>query len=86
MNIPIPKYFSMYNEDMREDLEQKGWTANSTTYDVMATSFGKAGDCIACGQCENICPQHLSIIELMKTVSEHFDHKPEEENQATKEE
>ncbi len=79
MNIPIPKYFSMYNEDMREDLEQKGWTANTTNYDILATSFGKAGDCIACGQCENICPQHLSIIELMKTVSEHFDHKPEEE-------
>ena len=28
--IAIPQYFSLYNEDMREDLEQKGWTVNYT--------------------------------------------------------
>ena len=77
MNIPIPRYFSMYNEDMREDLEQKGWTANMTNYSKLIETFGKAGDCIACGQCENICPQHLKIIDLIKTVSEHYDPKPE---------
>jgi hypothetical protein len=28
MNIAIPEYFSLYNEDMRENLEEKGWTIN----------------------------------------------------------
>ncbi len=74
MQIPIPKYFSLYNEDMREDLEEKGWTINFTNYENLTRSFGKAGDCIACGQCEGVCPQHLPIIELMKKVSAHFDH------------
>ncbi|MBR6165824.1 MAG: 4Fe-4S dicluster domain-containing protein [Clostridia bacterium] len=33
----------------------------------------KAADCIACGQCEGVCPQHLPIIGLMQKVSERFD-------------
>ena len=72
--IAIPQYFSLYNEDMREDLEEKGWTVNFTNYDILADKFGKAKDCIACGQCEGMCPQHLPIIEKLKAVSAHFDH------------
>ena len=72
-SIPIPKYFSLYNEDMREDLSQKGWTINFTNYELLTKSFGKAGDCIACGQCEGVCPQHLPIIENLKLVAKHYE-------------
>ena len=72
--IAIPQYFSLYNEDMREDLEKKGWTVNFSNYDILADKFGRAKDCIACGQCEGMCPQHLPIIEKLKAVSAHFDH------------
>lgn len=72
--IAIPQYFSLYNEDMREHLEEKGWTINFTNYDILAQKFGKAKDCIGCGQCESLCPQHLPIIEKLKEVSAHFDH------------
>ena len=68
--IPIPKYFSLYNEDMRE-AEEKGWTASIVRYEQLAKDFGKPSDCIACGQCEGVCPQHLPIIELLKTVTKH---------------
>ena len=74
MHIAIPKYFSLYNEIKREDMKQKGWTVSFTQYDVLTQDFGRAGDCIACGQCEGICPQHLPIIEHLKQVSECFDH------------
>ena len=74
MSIPIPKYFSLYNEDMREDLEEKGWTINFSNYGKLAETHGKAADCVECGQCEEVCPQHLPITDLMKKVSEHFDH------------
>ena len=73
MRIPIPKYFSLYNEDMRENLAEKGWTINFSNYDKLTESFGKASDCVACGQCEGVCPQHLPIIGLMKDVAAHFE-------------
>ena len=75
MKIAIPQYFSMYNEDMREAEEKLAvWTVNYSNYAILAEKFGKAKDCIECGQCEGVCPQHLPIIKNLKTVSEHFDH------------
>ena len=73
MHIAIPKYFSLYNEDMRENLKEKGWTANYSNYDKLTLHHGRASSCLACGQCESVCPQHLPIISLMKEVSAHFD-------------
>lgn len=73
VKIAIPQYFSLYNEDMREDMEEKGWTVSFATYDNLTANFGKAKDCIECGQCESVCPQHLPIIEDLKAVSKHFD-------------
>ncbi len=74
MHIAIPEYFSLYNEDMRDDLEHKGWTINFTNYDTLTKTFGKASECIGCGQCEAVCPQHLPIIENLVLVKEHFEH------------
>ena len=54
-------------------MEEKGWTATATQYAILAEKFGKAGDCVGCGQCEGVCPQHLPIIEKLKEVSGHFD-------------
>ena len=74
VKIAIPQYFSLYNENMRENMEEKGWTVNFTNYDILAGKFGRARECIECGQCESVCPQHLPIIEKLKAVSQHFDH------------
>ena len=73
MQIAIPQYFSLYNEDMRENLAEKGWTINFTNYDLVAAKAGKASECIACGQCEALCPQHLPIIEELKKVAAHYE-------------
>lgn len=71
MKINIPKYFSLYNADMQE-AEEKGWTPQGEYYDRLTQSFGKASDCIQCGQCEGVCPQHLPIIENLQEVAAHF--------------
>ena len=71
MHICIPEFFSIYNEDMREDLEEKGWTINFTNYEILSQKFNKA---IACGQCEGVCPQHLPIIQYLKDVAKHYEH------------
>ena len=43
-------------------------------YDLVTSGDnGKASDCIACGQCESVCPQHLPIIEHLRAVAEHFE-------------
>ncbi len=72
MNIPIPQYFALYNADLQE-VRTKGWNPQGTYYMNLTKSFGKASDCIACGQCEGICPQKLPIIEHLRTVAEYFE-------------
>lgn len=74
MHINIPKYFSLYNADLQE-AEEKGWTPQGEYYDRLTQSFGKASDCIECGQCEGVCPQHLPIIGYLKDVAAHFETK-----------
>ena len=60
MEIPIPKYFSLYNSDLLEPPD-KAWTQQGVLYDHFAQQQGKASDCCECGQCEKMCPQHLPI-------------------------
>ncbi len=42
-------------------------------YNGLIGKHGRASDCVACGQCESICPQHLPIIELMREAGEILD-------------
>ena len=55
---------TLYNEEFRPKAFYSG---------LVKTGCGKASDCIACGQCESVCPQHLPIIELMKEAAERLD-------------
>lgn len=61
MNIPIPEIFAVENR-------KKGSPRFRTLreYKIVTQDKGKASDCIACGQCESACPQHLPIIELLE--------------------
>ena len=70
--IAIPKYFSLYNADKQES-KDKGWTPQGEYYDRLTLNFGKASECIECGQCEGVCPQHLPIINDLKKVADYFE-------------
>lgn len=67
-SIAIPQYFSLYNADRQGESNPQ-----RDHYRELCAKFGKASDCIGCGQCEDICPQHLPIIEHLKQVAEHFE-------------
>lgn len=70
-NIPIPKYFSLYNAE-KQEYAGKGFTPQGGYYHRLTQVYGKAGDCIGCGKCEQICPQHLPIRENLKLVKAQF--------------
>ena len=42
-------------------------------YNVHTRDSGKPADCLKCGLCEDICPQHLSIRELLQNVAAEFE-------------
>ena len=70
--IAIPKYFSLYNAD-KQEIKGKDWTPQGEYYSNLTKVYGKASDCVACGQCEGVCPQHLPIIQNLKEVAEYFE-------------
>ena len=69
MEITIPSLFQTYNSDL-----MFGNVVPWMTYDKLtADGHGKAGDCIKCGMCEAVCPQHLEIRDLLVKVAERFE-------------
>ena len=40
---------------------------------LLGMGSGRAGECAACGRCEDVCPQHLPIVSLLREASERLD-------------
>lgn len=70
-NINISKYFALYNAE--KQALNKQFSTQEGYYWNMAEHFGKASDCIKCGQCEEACPQHLPIIDWLREVAKTFE-------------
>ncbi len=67
--VDIPRNFRLWNEyGMYQNSESihRAWTKNFTE-DI------KAKNCVECGQCEDACPQKLSIRLNLKTLQTEFD-------------
>ena len=73
MKIAIPKYFRMYNESVFDNPNDEEWEVEYDEYpQLLEGGGGRASDCVACGQCESVCPQHLPIIANLIKVAEHI--------------
>lgn len=46
---------------------------NRRHYTFVVKNRGAASDCIACGACESICPQHIDIINQLKIAADLFE-------------
>lgn len=66
MQIAIPDLFRVYNKSKRGEITD--FEANEE-YRQLTESGGKARECLACGQCQVACPQHLEIINYLKDVA-----------------
>lgn len=71
-NISIPSYFSLYNAD-RQELEGKAFTPQGEYYLNLTRTGGSPSDCVQCGQCEQMCPQKLPVMRLLREVEDYFD-------------
>lgn len=67
--IRIPDIFSAANKQLENGLAAEAAAAYKTAVD----GAGKASDCIACRQCERVCPQHLEITKHLKTCADMFE-------------
>jgi predicted aldo/keto reductase-like oxidoreductase len=64
-DIRIPNVFATYNRK----LVYNDLASAKSRYGLETRMNGKASDCIACGNCEMVCPQHINIIENLKTIA-----------------
>ncbi|MDO4291342.1 MAG: aldo/keto reductase [Eggerthellaceae bacterium] len=66
--IAIPDYFALCN-----NLKRFGTAAALVTrvyLGNLAQAHGKPSDCVKCGKCEALCPQHLPIREYLQEAAE----------------
>lgn len=69
-NIRIPDIFSTYNTKKTFG----DWNADYYYNNVLTTNnHAKASECLKCGLCEKVCPQHLEIRNLLEEVVKEFE-------------
>lgn len=68
VEINIPKVFSLWNKAFLYDEEEK----SKSDYEKYLKDGVSPEECIECGKCEDICPQHLEIIKGLKDAHEYL--------------
>ena len=68
--IRIPDMFSSLNAHEAFHNWNTGYYYNNV---ITGEGHGKASECIRCGKCEKVCPQHLPIRDLLKKVAATFE-------------
>lgn len=69
--IAIPELFATMNaKQIYHD-----WHTDYYYNAVYALPGHKASDCVKCGKCESVCPQHLPIRQLLENVANEFEKK-----------
>ena len=68
--IRIPDLFSALNAHEAFHNWNTGYYYNNI---ITGNGHGKASECIRCGKCERVCPQHLPIRDLLVKVAQTFE-------------
>lgn len=70
IEMPIPRYFSLYNEYARNPDED--WKMQHA-YDTLTNGTVAASACLSCRQCQEHCPQKLTIPEYLQKAAGIFE-------------
>ena len=66
-NINIPDYFGLLN------LHAVTGKTSKMYYERFSMNHGLASECLECGRCEGICPQHIEIRQFLKDFKELYE-------------
>ena len=66
-NINIPDYFGLLN------LHAVTGKTSNMYYERFSMNHGVASECLDCGRCEGICPQHIEIRQFLKDFRELYE-------------
>ena len=69
--IPIPTVFEGMN--LYGIYGDKEGAAHGYGFQVDRRGAGRASECVECGACEAVCPQHIEIRERLREAAEIFD-------------
>jgi len=69
--VRIPEIFGAMNNY----LMYGNLAGAKASYAWSTRNDGRASDCVACGACEEVCPQHIHIIEELKKAEETLEKK-----------
>ena len=64
--VAIPRVFDIYNDSVAYD----AWGQGQMVYRDRLTAEARADNCVACGECEEVCPQHIEIIDWLAKAHE----------------
>jgi predicted aldo/keto reductase-like oxidoreductase len=64
--VAIPRIFEIYNDAVTYD----SWGHARWAYNEQMKPEERADNCIECGECEAVCPQHIEIIEWLAKAHE----------------
>lgn len=67
--VAIPQIFSIYNNASIYD----SFKSDQWQYEELQKKAQDGAQCIACGQCESVCPQNLRIIETLQMAHRAFE-------------
>lgn len=70
-DLAIPDLFACYNAKTIFH----SWNQDFYYESILTRGGRKASDCLKCGRCEEICPQHLKIRGLLEDVAAEFEKK-----------
>lgn len=67
--VAIPEYFRLYNK--KEDFDKEELIKKYN--EIVLSGRGKASECIKCGACERVCPQHIQIRNNLDEIVKFFE-------------